>query len=215
MNITSTPLDADLVLSGTSHTAHVKFTFTTPQVLHVHLTFNNGTPTQVTEQFNDQQEHYYGIWEYPFNGKLDNRGNDQDFLSVGEKTDLNYSDGRAPFYVTSRKYGIYAEAQAQGHYTIAVNGKTGFSFDDSQLKYDIIYGPSYYAILARYTAIAGGAYMPPTWAFDSIWWKDDDHVDLHHATNAQGNVLDTANQLQNYHIPASSLWIDRPYGTGF
>src|SRR5438876_10296753 len=57
---TSTTLDADLVLSGTSHTAHVKFTFTTPQVLHVHLTFNNGTPTQVAEQFNDQQEHYYG-----------------------------------------------------------------------------------------------------------------------------------------------------------
>src|SRR5205085_4285700 len=75
VTITSTTLDADLALSGTSHTAHVKFTFTSPQVLHVHLTFNNGTPTQVTEQFNDQQEHYYGIWEYPFNGKLDNRGN--------------------------------------------------------------------------------------------------------------------------------------------
>ena len=32
-------------------------------------------------------------------------------------------------------------------------------------------------------------------------------------TNAQGNVLDTANKLALYQIRASSEWIDRPYGS--
>jgi hypothetical protein len=61
---TATTLDANLALSGGSNTAHVKFTFTSPEVLQVLLTYSGGTPTNVKEQFNDQGEHYYGIWGY-------------------------------------------------------------------------------------------------------------------------------------------------------
>ncbi|HXU80116.1 MAG TPA: hypothetical protein VN914_01880, partial [Polyangia bacterium] len=59
---TATTLDADLTLGGAG-TAHVRFTFTTPQVLKVALTAMGST--QIQEQFEDQQEHVYGIWEYP------------------------------------------------------------------------------------------------------------------------------------------------------
>jgi alpha-D-xyloside xylohydrolase len=56
--------------------------------------------------------------------------------------------------------------------------------------------------------------MPPDWALDSIWWRDDQHSDLRGAANAQEKVIDDAEQLIRRRIPASAIWIDRPYGTG-
>ena len=211
--VTATTLDADLQLSGTSAVAHVSFSFTQPEVMTASFATTNNA-SKILQVFSDQGENYYGVWEYPFGGKLDIRGTDQAFLGVGTSTGVNYSSARAPFYLTSKKYGVYAESDAEGRFTIGVGNKTSFSFNAPQLKFHIIYGPTYSDIVARYNAIAGGAYMPPTWAFSTIWWKNDDHADFHNATNAQGNVLDTANQLRNYHIPASAIWIDRPYGTG-
>src|SRR5262249_42041473 len=147
---------------------------------------------------------------------LDNKGIDHDLLGkAGSPTTINACNGRAPFYMTSLGYAVYAESRAQGHYAIAVKGKTTLSFHDTQLKYDIIYGPGYDAMLAQYKALAGGAFLPPLWTLDSIWWKDDDHLSFPPGvTNAQENVLDTATQLQANQIPASAYWIDRPYGTG-
>ena len=124
------------------------------------------------------------------------------------------SGGHAPFYLTTRHYGIYAETPALGTLTFATGGFTSFSFDVPQLAYDIIYGADYATIMAGFNSRAGGSYMPPTWAFDSIWWKDDDHYNLPPGvTNAQGNVLDTANKLALYQIRASAEWVDRPYGS--
>jgi alpha-glucosidase (family GH31 glycosyl hydrolase) len=214
---TGTTLDATLALSGTSNTAHVKFTFTSPEVLQVLLTYNSGTPTNVKEQFNDQSEHYYGIWGYHLgtSGNLDNRGADQDLLGLQTYSDNNYSSARAPFYATSKKYGIYAESMAKGHYTVAVSNKTSFNFDSAQLQYDLIYGPTYADILGRYNTLAGPSFMPPTWAFDSIWWRDDHHADwaAQGVTNSQALVIKDADNLRLNQIPASVMWIDRPYGT--
>ena len=214
---TGTTLDATLALTGTSNTAHVKFTFTSPEVLQVLLTYNSGTPTNVKEQFNDQNEHYYGIWGYHLgtSGNLDNRGADHDLLGLQTYSDNNYSSARAPFYATSKKYGIYAESMAKGHYTIAVGSKTSFNFDSPQLQYDIIYGPSYADILGHYNTLAGPSFMPPIWAFDSIWWRDDHHADwaAQGVTSSQALVIKDADNLRLNKIPASVMWIDRPYGT--
>jgi alpha-glucosidase (family GH31 glycosyl hydrolase) len=214
---TATTLDANLALSGGSNTAHVKFTFTSPEVLQVLLTYSGGTPTNVKEQFNDQGEHYYGIWGYHLgtSGSLDNRGADEDLLGLQTYSDINYSSARAPFYATSKKYGIYAESMAKGHYTVAVSSKTSFAFDSPQLQYDIIYGPTYADILGRYNTLAGPSFMPPTWAFDSIWWRDDHHNDwaAQGVTSSQALVLKDAEKLQSYKMPASAMWIDRPYST--
>lgn len=214
---TATTLDAALALSGGSNTAHVKFTFTSPEVLQVLLTYNNGTPTNVKEQFNDQGEHYYGIWGYNLgtSGSIDNRGADHDLLGLQTNPGTNYSSARAPFYATSKKYGIYAESMAKGHYTVAVSNKTSFNFDSPQLKYDIIYGPTYADILGRYNTLAGPSFMPPIWAFDSIWWRDDHHADwsAQGVSSSQALVIKDADNLRLNQIPAAAIWIDRPYGT--
>ena len=164
--------------AGTPAQALVCFTFVKPEVLQVAITYKDATPSEISEEFNDQGEHYYGIWEQPFGGSLDNRGADHDFLGMGNERYVHHASARAPFYMTSNKYGIYVESLAQAHYAVAQAGKTTFSFKDSHLTYDIIYGPSYADILNRYNALAGPAFMPPLWAFGSIWWRDDHHADL-------------------------------------
>ena len=215
-NVTRTMdgLQAILHLEGTGTPAQVVFRFSTPEILQVTLAFNGGVPTQISEEFNDQGEHYYGIWEMPFGGNIDNRGADHDFLGMRHQPDVNYSSARAPFYVTSRKYGIYVRSSSRGHYTIAQAGKTSFNFHDRQLRYDIIVGPDYASIFKGYNELAGPSVMPPSWAFSSIWWRDDEHDDLRRARNAQEKVLDDADRLRSLRLPAGSIWLDRPYGSG-
>ena len=204
----------DRLPKGSPDRAQVTFTFVKPEVLQVRITYDQGAPDEISEQFNDQGEHYYGVWEYPFGGHIDNRGADANFLGLGNQRYVHHASARAPFYVTSRRYGIYVESLAQGHYAIAQVGKTVFSFKDSQLKYDIIYGPSYVDVFNRYNALAGPAIMPPTWAFGSIWWRDDEHDDLRDVHNAQEKVMDDADRLRKLKIPAAAIWLDRPYGSG-
>ena len=54
-------LQMTLHLEGTSTPAQASFRFSKPEVLEVTLTFNSGIPTQISEEFNDQGEHCYGI----------------------------------------------------------------------------------------------------------------------------------------------------------
>jgi alpha-D-xyloside xylohydrolase len=207
-------LTAVLHLEGTSETAQISFRFAKPEILQVVLAFKNGVPAEIREEFSDQGEHYYGIWEMPFGRNIDNRGADHDFLGIRHQADVNYSSARAPFYVTSKKYGIYVESTAKGRFSIAQGGKTSFSFFDTQLKYEVIYGPSCADVLNRYNAMAGPPIMPPLWAFGSIWWRDDYHEDLRGVANAQERVIADADKLRALHIPAGAIWLDRPFGTG-
>ena len=91
---------------------------------------------------------------------------------------MRYSSARAPFYATSAAYGIYVQSVWKGHYRLAVDQQTSFEFDDSELTYFVIYGPSYDLILSRYNALSGPSRMPPDWALGPIWWRDDSHEDL-------------------------------------
>jgi MYXO-CTERM domain-containing protein len=214
---TATTITADVTLAGTADVARVTFTFPTPEVLEVELALDTPATLAVNEELEDRGDHYYGVWEYPFGGHLDNRGNDRPYLGLGNRDNPGslFTNGRAPFYVSSRRHGLYARSSVRGRFALAVAGKTSFGFDGKRLKYDVIYGPGYYDVLARYTALAGGPFLPPLWALGTMWWADDFHRDLRATTTAQENVLDLATQLQAQRLPAASLLIDRPFGTGF
>ena len=212
--VRGTSMRATLLVMGSEKKAQATFTYLRPDVLQVLLKLDGGEAGEILEEFTDQGEHYYGIWEYPFGGNIDNRGADRAFRGVRNMPAVNLANARAPFYATSGRYGLYVESTALGHYKIAVGGKTSFSFQGGELKYDIIYGPGYAEILGRYNAMAGPGFMPPLWAFGSFWWRDDHHADLRGVSNAQEKVIDDAAQLSRLQIPASAIWLDRPYGTG-
>jgi alpha-D-xyloside xylohydrolase len=205
---------ADLVTADGQAAGRARFRFEGGEVLVVELAAEGGKAPSITQELRAADERYYGLFEYPFGGRLDNAGLDADLLGVGRLEGVWFASGRAPFYLTSRKHGVYVRSSARSHYTVAVQGKTSFRFDGPSLRYDIIYGPSYQEILARYTKIAGPPAMPPLWAFGSAWWSDDFNQALHHTKNAQENVLDLADKLAQHQIPAGAICLDRPYGSG-
>jgi alpha-glucosidase (family GH31 glycosyl hydrolase) len=218
-NKSANTLEASLSFAGSADTARVRWTFSDPAVLRVQL--SDAKATSITEAFVDQGERNYGLWEYSYygsGGALDNRGaNNQPLLGLsGPEVGSGDPSGRAPFYFTSRKYGVYADTLAAGRATIAVNKRTSVTFDTAALTYHVIYGPSPAAVLALYNKLAGGSLMPPLWAFDPIWWRDDHHADFaaNGVTNAQELVKKDADNLQRLQLPGSAMWLDRPYGSG-
>jgi alpha-D-xyloside xylohydrolase len=218
---TATTLDATLSFSGTADTAHVRWTLAGDEVVQVKLTYNSGVPTNIGEQFVDQGERNYGIWEYSYwgtGGALDNRGatNRNTIGASGPPMGSGDPSARAPFYWTSRKYGVYADTLALGRYTIGVGGQTSFNFDAPDLTYYVIYGATPPDILRHYNTLADSSLMPPLWAFDPIFWRDDHHADLaaNGVSNAQALLLKDADQLQAFQMPSGGMWIDRPVGTG-
>jgi alpha-D-xyloside xylohydrolase len=210
---TANSLQVGLSMSGTTQKATVLFTFAQADVLRVDLSHDAGTATSTRERFTDQNEKYYGLTEYPFAaGVLDNRGLDLDLFGnpATAWVSTGFCNARAPFYFTTRKYGIYTESTAFGHYTVAVSGNTSFSFNEPRIKYHILYGKPQ-QILQSYTTIADGVYMPPDWAFGTIWWRDDHYQDLDGLPSAQERVLEDARMLQRLGIPSAGMWIDRPF----
>jgi alpha-D-xyloside xylohydrolase len=208
-------LEARLAFGNSAHEARILFRFTSPEVLQVAITYDQGKVESVSETFEDQGEHVYGLWEN-VDGGIDDRGVEQEMLGLRHMEDVNYPSARAPFCVTSRGYGLYVQSEASGRYAVAVKGRTVVSFDDERLRYSLIYGPSYAEIFRRYNDLAGGPAMPPTWAFDSIWWRDDDHADWEEngVSSSQALAIHDADMLAEHRIRASALWLDRPYGTG-
>ena len=218
----ATALEAALTFAESGGaTGRVRWTFANPAIVQVTLTGDTASTTSITEAFVDQGERNYGLWEYSYwgtGGALDNRGaNNRPLLGIsGPEVGSGDPSGRAPFYVTSRGYGIYADSLALGRATVAVDGRTSLAFDAPALTYYVIYGPSYAEVLQRYNDLAGGSLMPPLWAFDPIWWRDDHHADFaaNGVASAQELVKKDADTLQRLHIPASAIWLDRPWGSG-
>ena len=218
-NKSANAIDAAFTFAGSSDSARVRWTLTDPAVVQVELSDTNAT--SIAEAFVDQGEHNYGLWEYSYygtGGALDNRGaKDRPLLGLsGPEVGSGDPSGRAPFYLTSRKYGVYADTMAAGRATVAVDKRTSLTFDTPALTYHVIYGPSPAEILTRYNKLAGGSLMPPLWAFDPIWWRDDHHADFaaNGVSNAQELVKKDADNLQRLRLPASAIWLDRPYGSG-
>lgn len=109
---TSSSLQADLVLGGTAGMGTIQFQFINPHSLLVQISSDSFTPAAVKEVFDDLGEHFYGIWEYPFSGGIDDRGVGRPFLGIKPEEigvpnpPVDYANMRAPFYVTSKHYAV-------------------------------------------------------------------------------------------------------------
>lgn len=218
----STFMTVPLNISG-GNSGVASFAFTAPGVLEVDLAGTGGyTAGTVKEQFTDLNETYYGVWEhastsYPFTGGVATLTNDgrsaafdgDDTLDLitdpGRDGKIFAPSARAPFYMTNKNVGVYAQTLASGNYAFAgsTGGNTSMDFNTTSLKYNILAGSDSKDVLSKYNSLNGGCYVPADWAFDSIWWRDD-------PTGTAQAVSDAA-MLQNLQIHSSGYWLDRPY----
>ena len=117
----SDSIQATLLLTGDSGKAKLTVAFTKPEVIQVTLEYGGGDCSAIYEEFEDHGDHYYGVWEYPFGGNIDNRGADFDFGGTRQLPDVNYSNARAPFYMTLREIrGLRRDCCARPLHLLAI-----------------------------------------------------------------------------------------------
>jgi alpha-glucosidase (family GH31 glycosyl hydrolase) len=219
-------LEVPLTISG-GQSGLARFEFTAPGILEVNLSGVGGyTPGSIGEQFVDQGENYYGVWEQASPGypraaaygsvpTLTNNGRVAMFDGEDDLDLIDNPDGmdgkvfaasaRAPFYMTDTNVGVYAETLARGAYSFGDAGSTSMSFETPALKYHLFAGSTRKDVLKKYNSVNGGCYVPPDWSYDSFWWRDN-------PASAAEAIAD-AQMLQDLQIHASTYWLDRPYSS--
>jgi alpha-D-xyloside xylohydrolase len=160
---------------------------------------------------------FYGVWEYPWNDHLTNNGIKFDLKGLGDSQGVNWDNARAPFFLSSDGYGVYADIIDMGSYDFTQPGSAEFIFNTSSLDYYIILPKTHgdmKSILAAYAELSSTIYMPPDSSYGPTFWSDDWEQDFHRGVhNAQQNYYDTVDHLYKYQIHATAMFADRPYGT--
>lgn len=179
-------------------------------------------------------ELFYGVWEYPFSNQLTNTNVSFDLKGIGNADGINWSNARAPFFLTTAGYGVYADTLQMGSFDFATPGQAQFVFNTSALTYYIIQPKSpgdYKSIIEEYTALSSRTEMPPDSGYGPEFWSDDFTTDFHGSVgNAQENYFDVVDHLYYNEIRATSMFADSelvpldlemwvlnvigPYGTG-
>jgi len=127
----------------------------------------------------------------------------------------------APFYVSSKGYGMYVEGTWPGIYDV---GKTdpdalqiGWRVGGEGFSCVFIHGPSHDAIQDRYTQMTGRPILPPKWVFLPLKWRDE--VDKFKFGKLDGvtinaEVADDILQYEELGLPKGMYMIDRPWAEG-
>ncbi|KAL9087722.1 MAG: hypothetical protein Q9165_006489 [Trypethelium subeluteriae] len=161
---------------------------------------------------------FYGVWEYPWSQRLDNTNVSFELIGVGNEDGVNWDNARAPFFFTTAGYGVYTDTQEIGSYDFTVPGQVQYIFNSSSLVYYIILPETpgnFKSIISQYTALSAHIELPADTGYGPTFWSDNFEQDFHAGVhNAQENYYDVVNHLYFNQIHATSMFADRPYGTG-
>ncbi|KAF2118279.1 glycosyl hydrolases family 31-domain-containing protein [Lophiotrema nucula] len=203
-------------VSAVNATSGLSYSFITPTVAKV--TLNTSSAFHGARFTTPEDAYFYGVWEYPFNNQITNKNISFDLKGVGNNVGVNWSNARAPFFITSAGYGVYTDTLKMGSYDFKTAGEAQFIFNTTDLVYYIILPTSkndFKSIIEQYTELSARSEMPPTSGLGPTFWSDDFTLDFHGSvSNAAENVQDVVNHLYYNQIRATSSFADRPYGTG-
>ena len=161
---------------------------------------------------------FYGVWEYPWFQRLDNANVSFELKGLGNSDGVNWDNARAPFFFTAAGYGVYTDTLEMGSYDFTVPGQVQYIFNSSSLVYYIILPESpgnLKSIISQYTGLSAHVEMPADTGYGPTFWSDDFEEDFHAGVhNAQENYYDVVDHLYYNQIHATSMFADRPYGTG-
>lgn len=168
--------------------------------------------------YTSEGSHSYGVWEYPWFEGLSNENVSFDLKGVGFTDGVNWDNARAPFFFNSAGYGVYADTLDMGSFDFSTPGQSQFIFNTSSLTYYIILPRTpgdFKSIIQAYTGLSARIDMPPDSGYGPTFWSDNFEQDFHQGVrNAQENYYDVINHLFYNQIHATSMFADRPYGTG-
>ncbi len=131
--------------------------------------------------------------------------------------------GYAPFYQSSKGYGLLVDGTMPGTYDIGVAQPDQLRFEfelDPSTKngtFDLLYGPSHPEILDAYTELTGRAPVPPDEVF--LHWRGRDEYPVAspatwHGVTMNSTVAKDLQAYDDYGIPVGIFHFDRPWAVG-
>ncbi len=128
----------------------------------------------------------------------------------------------APFYLSSRGYGLFIKTDWPGKYDFCSTDpqQVGIEFEGPSLEAKIYTASQPASLVKAHALDAGPPFLPPKWAFRPFRWRDE-HT--HRATYYDGTpvtgpfnseMMEDVLMMRAYGIPCGVYWIDRPWGPG-
>jgi alpha-D-xyloside xylohydrolase len=143
----------------------------------------------------------------------------------GEKVDMILKPTTsvyAPFYLSSRGYGLLVKTDWPGKYDFCVSDPKAvqIAFEGPSLAFKVYAGGQPAEIVKAHALDAGPPFLPPKWSFTPWRWRDEHRVrtNYYDGTTANGPfnalVMEDVLMMKAFGIPCGVYWIDRPWGTG-
>jgi alpha-D-xyloside xylohydrolase len=114
-----------------------------------------------------------------------------------------------PFFMSTTGYGLWVDTTGEATFDMDASDRDEIVVDvtTARLRIVLFTGPEFPGILERFTALAGRAVVPPTWAFAP--WKARDY----HQNAAQ--VAEDVDKTRKLGLPASVILIDSPWAATY
>ena len=128
----------------------------------------------------------------------------------------------APFYLSSRGYGVFVKGTWPGHFDfcVAAPDRVNIDFEGPSFEMKVYVDATPAAIVKAHAMDAGPPVMPPKWMLTPWRWRDE-HSQL--ATYYDGTpvtgpfnsqAMEDVLMMKAFGIPNGVYWVDRPWGPG-
>jgi alpha-D-xyloside xylohydrolase len=128
----------------------------------------------------------------------------------------------APFYLSSRGYGVFAKTDWPGTYDFCVTdpNRVQIAFEGPSLEVKVYTGRDPAGLVQAHAMEAGPPFMPPKWAYTPWRWRDEhkQRKQYYDGTPVTGpfnaEVMEDVLMMKAFGIPCGVYWVDRPWGPG-
>ena len=128
----------------------------------------------------------------------------------------------APFYLSSRGYGLFVKTDWPGKYDFCVTDpkRVKVEFEGPSLAFKIYTATNPVALVQAHARDAGLPFLPPKWTFTPWRWRDEhkQRTNYYDGTPVTGpfnaEVMEDVLMMRAFEIPCGLYWIDRPWAKG-
>jgi alpha-glucosidase (family GH31 glycosyl hydrolase) len=129
----------------------------------------------------------------------------------------------APFYLSSRGYGVFVKGDWPGFYDFAASDplRVKIEFEGPKFEAKIYTAATPVEIVKAHAVDAGLPFLPPKWMFMPWRWRDEhtQRTTYYDGTKVDApfnsEVMEDVMMMKAFGIPNGVYWIDRPWGLGF
>ena len=128
----------------------------------------------------------------------------------------------APFYYSSRGYGLFAKTDWPGQYDFAASDpqQVRIEFEGPSLEMKVYAAARPGEVISAHALDAGPPFLPPEWMFTPWRWRDENtqRASYYDGTPVRGpfnsEMMEDILLMRAYGISCGIYWIDRPWGPG-